>query len=203
MNRSIVVAAALFAACALPAAAASSLTVPLVASAPSPTGAFPAGAVATLDWNATEQRRADEPAIAHAVSDGTNLYVRFDVSQREPMIGNAGGDNVVVDLWPDGPSGSEYRFGVDLDGTYTADSTANTADWGATTSTHAGGYTVTMRIPLAAIRGSNSQVQFERWIASTGELQLWSHGNGSDAVAQAGSIAFASSVGAAPAPGAP
>ncbi|HTU83779.1 MAG TPA: hypothetical protein VMF61_16775 [Candidatus Acidoferrales bacterium] len=190
-------AAALLAASALPAIASDTLTVPTVASAPSGTSGF-SGAVASVDWNATDRRRADEPATVNAVSDGKYLYVRFDVPQREPMIGGSGGDYVAIDLWPNGQDGDVYHYGVDIGGTRTSDSTPNTAGWDATASAHPGGYTVTMRIPASAAQGNGtSQVQFSRWIASTGELQTWAHGAGGTDVAQAGTLVIASSVGAA------
>ena len=193
-------AVALLAAAAVPALAGSSLNVPLVAAAPSldPHGAPFGGAVAQLAWDATNGQHANEPATARIESDGKYLYVRFDVSQSEPMMGSGGGDSVAIDLWPSGSSGDYYRFAVGLDGTRAADySTANTADWQSSASTHPGGYTVTMRIPADIVASTASQVQFSRWIASSGSTQVWSHaGNAQpDDLASAGTMTLASSVG--------
>jgi hypothetical protein len=132
------------------------------------------------------------------VSDGKYLYVRFDVTQTAPLIGLAGGDYVAIALWPNGDSGDLYRFGVGLSGARTTDSTANTTDWESTESTHPGGYQVTMKIPTSAIASTNGvRVQFSRWIASTGELQVWAHNTAASDVAQAGTLTISGSVGAA------
>jgi hypothetical protein len=190
-----------FAATAAPALAAFALNVPLAANVSTVPGSrFPDGAIAKLDWNSTEGHTANEPATATLVSDGHALYVRFDVTQTAPMIGLAGGDNVAVDLWPNGESGDVYRFGVGLSGARTADSTANTIGWEATESTHPGGYQVTMKIPISAVSANVVRVQLSRWIASTGELQVWAHNAAETDVAQAGTLTIAGSVGAATVP---
>jgi hypothetical protein len=189
----------MIAAGALPALAEFSLNVPLVAAIPAaPASTFPSGAVAKLDWNLTDGHTADEPATATLVSDGKNLYIRFDVTQTAPLIGLAGGDNVTVDLWPNGENGDSYRFGVGLNGTRTIDSTANTIGWEATESTHPGGYQVTMKIPMSTVATTNAvRVQFSRWTASTGELQVWAHNADASDVAQAGTLTISGSLGTA------
>jgi hypothetical protein len=184
---------------AAPALAATTLDVPTVASAPSldphATSAFGNAGNATLSFDASGGR-VSEPATVHVVRDNSTLYVRFDVPQREQLIGFAGGDSVAIDVWPGGTSGDRYHLGVGLDGKHTADSTENTAGWDATAASFSGGYAVTMKIPLSAV-GSSSRVQFSRWIATTGVVQLWSHdgGQAADELAQAGSLTFATSVG--------
>ena len=184
---------------AAPAFAATSLDVPTVASAPSldphAASAFGNAGTATLSFDQSGGR-ANEPATVHVVRDASALYVRFDVPQREQIIGFAGGDSVAIDLWPGGSSGDRYHLGVSLDGKHTSDSTANTADWDTAAASSSNGYIVTMKIPLNAL-GSTSRVQFSRWNATTGELQLWSHdgGQAADDLAQAGTLTFASSVG--------
>jgi hypothetical protein len=200
VNRSLI---ALAGACTLamsaaPAFAATSLDVPSVAAAPSldphAPSAFGNAGSATLSFDASGGR-ASEPATVHVVRDGSALYVRFDVPQREQIIGFAGGDSVAIDLWPAG-SGERYHLGVGLDGKHTVDSTDNTAAWETAAASSTGGYTVTMKIPLSAV-GSSSHVQFTRWISTTGQLQLWSHdgGESADDLAQAGTLTFASAVG--------
>jgi hypothetical protein len=183
---------------AAPAFAATTLNVPTVASAPSldPHAAFGNGGTATLAFDASSGARADEPATVHVVRDSPTLYVRFDVPQREQLVGFAGGDSVAIDVWPGGNSGDRYHLGVGLDGKHTADSTANTAGWDTAAASLSGGYAVTMKIPLSAV-GSSSRVQFSRWIATTGVVQLWSHDGGqtADELAQAGTLTFTSAVG--------
>ena len=178
-------------------AATTTLDVPTVASAPSldPHASFGKAANATLAFEASGAR-ATEPANVHVVRDSTTLYVRFDVPQTEQLIGFAGGDSVAIDIWPGGNSGDRYHLGVGLDGKHTADSTANTAGWDTAAASLSGGYAVTMKIPLSAV-GSDSRVQFSRWLASTGVVQLWSHdgGQSSDELAQAGTLTFTAAVG--------
>jgi hypothetical protein len=186
------------AASAAPALAATSLDVPLVASAPSldphASSAFGNAGAARLSYDVSGER-ADEPATVRVVRDDNALYVRFDVPQREQLIGFQGGDSVAVDLW--GSSGDEYHLGVGLDGKHTSDSTANTSSWETAAASYAGGYTVTMKIPLSAVSEATSHVQFSRWISSTAEQQVWSHeaGQSDDAMAQAGTLTFTSAVG--------
>ena len=181
------------------ASASTSIAVPLVASAPSldPHAASFGGATLTLGWDATNSADASEAATVHLVSDSKYLYVRYDVPQSEPLIGADGGDNVAIDLWPNGMSGDYYHFGVQLNGMHSPDSTKNTATWEGSATSRAGSYTVTMKIPTSALEGSSSQVQFSRWITTTATQQVWSHqsGQAADAVAQAGTITLASSVG--------
>lgn len=189
MKRYLIALVALIAAGTMPALAATTLNVPVIAAAPSMGTAsnFSGAAVAQLGWDTTDSRSADEPATARILSDGRNLYVKFDVDQREPMTGSAGGDSVAIDLWPNGPSGDQYHYGVGLDGSRTSDSTPNTSAWQGSATMHPGGYTVVMKIPMASI-GSTSQVQFTRWIASTAQEQVWAHDNGANGVAQAGTL---------------
>lgn len=184
---------------AAPAFAATSLDVPLVASAPSldphAPSAFGKAGTATLAFDA-DGGRATEPATVHVVRDSSSLYVRFDVPQTEQLIGFSGGDSVAIDVWPAGSTGERYHLGVGLDGKHNDDSTANTASWDAAAASGNGGYTVTMKIPLSVL-GPSSRVQFSRWLSSTGELQLWSHDGGqtADDLAQAGTLTLASAVG--------
>lgn len=201
MNRSILALAGTLciAMSAAPAFAATSLDVPAVASAPSldphAPSTFGNAGTATLSFDASGGR-ANEPATVHVVRDSSTLYVRFDVPQREQIIGFAGGDSVAIDVWPSGNSGDRYHLGVGLDGKHSADSTDNTTTWETAAASNPGGYAVTMKIPLSAL-GSSSRVQFSRWLSSTAELQLWSHDGGqtADDLAQAGTLTFASSVG--------
>lgn len=66
----------------------------------------------------------------------------------------------------------------------------------ATESTHPSGYQVTMKIPLSAVASTNAaRVQLSRWIAATGELQVWAHNAAASDVAQAGTLTISGSVG--------
>lgn len=184
---------------AAPAFAATTLDVPTVASAPSldphAPSQFGKTGTATLAFDASGGS-AHEPATVHVARDGSSLYVRFDVMQSEQLIGFDGGDSVAIDVWPSGDTGDRYHLGVGLNGKHTSDSTANTASWETAVASVTGGYVATMKIPLSAV-GASSRVQFSRWIATTGEVQLWSHDGGktADELAQAGTLTFASSVG--------
>jgi hypothetical protein len=198
-RRILALAGAISLASALPALAATSINVPLVASAPSldphAGAAFTGGAVAPLTYIANGGQNAGEPASVRLLSDGKALYVRFDVTQQfEPLEGFDGGDAVAVDLWDAG--GEHYHLGTGLNGKHTLDSTANTADWQTAVMTRSGGYTVTMQAPI--VTTASLRVQFSRWIAATGEEQVWSHDPSQpadDELAQAGTLIFASSVG--------
>jgi hypothetical protein len=184
---------------AMPALAATSIDVPVVAAAPSldphASNAFSGAATAMLASYVKSSQSANEPASVRIVSDGKALYVRFDVSQQfDPLEGFDGGDSVAVDLWD--ASGNPTHLGVSLNGTHTSDSTPDTAGWDTAASTRAGGYTVTMKIPLGTTSGS--RVQFSRWIAASGQEQVWSHDASQpadDGLAQAGTLNFASSAG--------
>ena len=183
---------------AVPALAATSVNVPIVAAAPSldprAGNAFGGAVTAELASYVNASQSANEPATVRLLSDGNALYVRFDVSQQfDPLEGFDGGDSVAVDLWD--ASGTRSHLGVGINGTHTPDSTPETAGWETAVATHAGGYTVTMKIPLGTASGSH--VQFSRWIAASGQEQVWSHDSGqaADDLAQAGTLAFTSSAG--------
>jgi len=162
-----------------PVSAATSLNVPFVATAPvmdtHVAWAFNNGSIASLGWNQSTSRPADEPATVHLLSDGTNLYVRFDVPQREPIVGFLGGDSVGVDIGPNGESGNSYHLSVAPNGWHEPTSSPSTADWQTFGGTYPGGYSVAMAIPLRAIGATTSyHAQFSRWISQTAEEQVWS-----------------------------
>lgn len=204
----IAFAGALLAAAALPVLAASSLDVPTASAAPSvdpraDDTAFDPSAVAQLSWNATQTRAADEQTTARIATDGKFLYVRFDAAQKErivsaqPADGKSDGDLVWIDLQPSGASGPLYRFAASPDGSSGATASNGAApQFQASGATYDGGYTVTMKIPLATLRSAQSgaswSAQFARSIHSSGQQFVWSHdGN----VAQAGTMTMPASVG--------
>ncbi|MGA8533985.1 MAG: sugar-binding protein [Candidatus Tumulicola sp.] len=210
MKRIIIAAtAALLAAGALPALAASAIDVPTASTAPSvdpraDDTAFDPSAIAQLSWNSTQTRDADESTTARVTTDGKYLYVRFDAAQKErivsaqPVDGKSDGDLVWIDLQPSGTSGPLYRFVSSPDGSSGATASSGTAPaFQASGATYDGGYTVTMKIPLASLRGMSSagswNAQFARSVHASGQEYVWSHdGN----VAQAGTMTMPAAVGA-------
>ena len=170
-----------------------------------PTSWDPAAKV-VLPWDVQDQRPASELTVAHVAFDGSNIYVRFDVDQREPLlaqqhtndVGDGTDDEVWIDLWPNGNSGFYYQFAATSNGThfqYSSENTAYAPTWISRGAVRPGGYTVTMKIPLAIMRGSGSgaawKAQFVRIVRSTGERQIWSYDKGQsngDDVTFAGSL---------------
>lgn len=170
------------------------LDVPALAQAPAldphaPDSAWNGAARVDMRWDVTNQRVASEPSYAFIAISGGDLYVRFDVTQRESLlaqqhannIGDGTDDEVWIDLWPDGPAGFFYQFAATSNGThfqYSSENTAYAPTWQSYGTVHAGGFTVTMRIPMRVIKGNGSQrfdAQFVRVIRSTGERQIWSY----------------------------
>ncbi|MBV8117782.1 MAG: hypothetical protein JOZ01_07370, partial [Candidatus Eremiobacteraeota bacterium] len=164
---------------------------------------FGTSAVAQLAWNSTQMRDADEETSARVTTDGKFLYVRFDASQKEriasakPVDGKSDGDLVWIDLQPGGSNAPVYRFAAGPDGSSgaTASNGAAAPAFETAGATYDGGYTVTMKIPLAALRPSAGSwnTQFGRAVHASGQQFVWSHdGN----VAQAGTMTLPASVGA-------
>jgi hypothetical protein len=163
-----------------------------------------------LTWDAFRSRPASEPTAAWIGTDGHSLYVRFEAKQREPIaaaqhtndVGQGSDDAVWVDLWPNGISGYFYQFYSTPNGThyeYSSENTGYSPNWDSQGVAHAGGYTVTMRIPLEVIRNAHGgpwKAQFVRYVRATGEQQVWSFdrvqmqpdGYGNSDYAHAGSI---------------
>jgi hypothetical protein len=201
----IALAAALVAASATPAfAATSTLDVPVAKTAPTldahaDESAFDPSALAQLSFS-TSGDKAKESTDVHLTTDGTFLYVRFDASQSE-KIGSS--DRVGIDLWPSGSSGSLYRFASSPDGTKDANAAATAAapSWVVSSNEFDGGYTVTMKIPLAGLHGVSGtgpwNVQLVRSIGATGQQLVWSHDGTSaaaDDLAQAGTMTIPAAV---------
>ncbi|HZW53738.1 MAG TPA: hypothetical protein VFF00_06875, partial [Candidatus Elarobacter sp.] len=75
-------------------------------------------ALVMLPWDVQHQKAASEPTVARIATDGTSIYVRFDVKQRETLlaqqhtndVGDGTDDEVWIDLWPNGSSGFYYQF---------------------------------------------------------------------------------------------
>ncbi len=149
-------------------------------------------AVASLPWDVQHQKAASEPTTARLATDGTHIYVRFDVTQHEALmaqqhtndVGDGTDDEVWIDLWPNGNSGFYYQFAATSNGThyqYSSENTAYAPTWVSFGAAYAGGFTVTMKIPIAVMRGSGAggawKLQLVRIVRSTGERQVWSYGN--------------------------
>jgi hypothetical protein len=172
-----------------------------------------------LPWDVVRTRKADEPTTVRIASDDRFLYVRFDASQREPVVatqqsndtitggsqGNNGSlswssdDAVWVDLWPTGPAGFEYQFEANPNGSHNESSSENAAfapQWESRGAIRAGGYTVTMAIPLSVLHGAHSgtwRAQFIRYVRATGAENVWSYDTGQtnpDDASRAGALAM-------------
>ncbi len=200
----LALAGTLFAATAAPVFAASSLTVPMSAHAPSidPNDdgtSFDPAAVAHLSWNSSTSRDASEETTARFSTDGRYLYVRFDATQNKERIVSAkplsNGDSVWVEV--QGNNGS-YRFAASPDGTSeaTGPSGAAAPAFDAHGAVNDGGYTVTMKIPLTSLppagAGTPLKAQVGRTIHASNEQLVWSHDGD---VASAGTMTLPASVG--------
>ncbi len=138
------------------------LVVPLIASSPA---AAAVGANAILPWDVAHGRSATETTTVTIATDGTYVLIRFVAKQREPIVvtqktNNVGAgldDQVGVYLWPNGTNGYAYQFLATPTGTHFQSSTENTnyePTWESHGTLGSGQFTVTMKIPLAAIRGA-------------------------------------------------
>lgn len=152
-----------------------------------------------LQWNLRDQQSANQTTTAYVMTDGHYLYVGFDAQQRQPIQAGqhtndtslTDNDYVAVYFWPNGSNGFSYSFAVNPNGTHVASSSENTAyapRWASAGRERDGGYTVTMRIPLSAMKGANGGawgLQFARYVAATQDDYVWQHapqqGSGSEA----------------------
>ena len=198
-------------------AAQNTLTVPAATSPPSLVASDSAtswagAATAELGWDVVHVRHATEKTTAAIESDNAFIYVRFDAMQREATtttqrtnnIGSGSDDEVWIDLWPTGSTGFFYQFVATPIGTHFQSSSENTAyepTWDSAGAVHDGGYTVTMRIPLSAIRGAQGGTawhgQFVRLIHGSGEEQIWTFGQAQtnpDDLAYSGTLQMPSGV---------
>lgn len=157
----------------------------------------------TLPWDVQHAKASSEPTGARIAADGAFVYVRFDVTQREPLIalqhtndvGDGTDDEVWLDLWPDGNAGFYYEFAATANGThyqYSSENTAYAPTWTSFGAPTPGGFVVTMKIPFKAMRGGSKwKAQFVRIVRSTGERQVWSYGpsqTNADDVSYAGAL---------------
>lgn len=160
-------------------------------------------------------RAASEPTLVTTETDGQFLYVRFVVTQSEPItatqhsddVGQGSDDMVWVDLWPNGTSGYSYSFYATPNGThyeYSSENTAFAPQWKSEGETTKDGYVVTMAIPLKVVRGAHAgtwKMQFVRSTHATGEQDVWSYDESQtnpDDVSRAGSVEMQLAAGTAP-----
>jgi hypothetical protein len=142
-----------------------------------------------LRWNLRDQQTATQDTTAYIMTDGRFLYVAFDAVQKQPIQAGqhtndtslTDNDYVAVYFYPNGSNGFAYEFQANPNGTHVASSSENTAyapTWESAGRVHDGGYTVTMRIPLRAMKGANGGawgLQFARYIAATQDDYVWQH----------------------------
>jgi hypothetical protein len=182
----------------------SAFAVPSAASPPpmapsEPVQSWSGAASLPLTWDVGHARPAGQQTTAHVQTDGHYIYVRFDARQTMPVIATqhsndtvTGGSNVNggiawsddavwVDIWPTGPAGFQYQFESNPIGAHNEASSENTnfaPHWQSRGALTSNGYTVTMAIPIAVIRGAHAggwRLQFIRYVRSTGELDVWSY----------------------------
>ncbi|HZZ64507.1 MAG TPA: hypothetical protein VFE17_03340 [Candidatus Baltobacteraceae bacterium] len=161
-------------------------TPPLQPSAPPGAWTSPP---APLDWDILHREASQERTVAHIATDGHFLYVRFDAQQRESIaaaqhsndVGQGNDDSVWIDLWPNGLHGFYYQFQATPNGTHYETSSENTSyspNWDSFGRVDGQTYTVTMKIPLDAIRGMHPgvwTVQFARYVHATGSQYVWNY----------------------------
>jgi hypothetical protein len=142
----------------------------------------------TLTHDFTNRRAADEPTSVVIAQDGTAIDVAFDVTQREDFVeaNETNGSSIVSDdyvgvyLSPNGPLGFQYAFFANPRGARyqtSSENSAYTPAWNAAAKRTTTGYTITLRIPLSAIRSGGRttwRVQFVRATVHANALDVWS-----------------------------
>lgn len=149
------------------------------------------GAVVELAHNLRDRGSPPDRTVDYVLTDGKFLYVGVDARQHTAVravqrtndVGQDTDDEVQVDLWPNGPSGFRYLFISTALGThYQASSENNAYDptWWSAGKIGAGGFTVTMKIPLNMLHGTASggwRIQFARLVMATNDDLVWSYGD--------------------------
>ena len=147
---------------------------------------------ATIGWDFTHGRPAAEAGDVAIEVDAKAFYLRFTLQQREPLTATQSVDNVgensddyaTVRFWPSGPNGINYDFRSNPRGThyqYSSENANFAPGWTSAARPTAGGYVVTMRIPLDTMRSDGHggwRVQFERDIHVGNERDEWAHAPG-------------------------
>src|SRR5450755_29972 len=172
-----------------------SLSVPHTQTAPPIDGtldsaAWKTAASATLSYDLRNHASATEGTTVYVMTDDTYLYVGIDARQSIPVratehtngVGLDTDDEVQVDLWPNGTKGFRYKFTSTSIGTHYQYSTENNSfepEWWSAGRIVTGGYTITMKIPLAVMHGTGSgdwRIQFIRYMPVTNHPFVWSFG---------------------------
>lgn len=167
------------------------IAVPTTATAPAIDGDLTApvwatAAKITLDHNLKNRSVADQATTAYLLTDARYLYIGFDAKQTGPIqasqhtndTGGGTDDVVTAYLWPNGQNGFAYTFTSNPIGThyqYSSENTSYAPSWLSSGKLVPGGYTVTMRIPLAAMRGGGKswRVALERYQIATLNDYVW------------------------------
>jgi len=151
--------------------------------------AWNAAAKVSLTRNLRDRSAPAEPTTVYVMSDAQYLYVGFDAKQNGEVratqhtndVGQGTDDTVTVYLWPNDTQGFSYYFTANPIGThyqYSSENTAYAPAWASAGRLVPGGYSVTMRIPLRAIRGtrgSHWRLQFERYVRATFDDYVWAY----------------------------
>ena len=208
---------------AVPALALPQLTLPAGTSGPpldplADSATWAGAASVSLPWDVQSAKPMGESTVVRIATDGRFLLLRFEAAQRETVVstqrtndvGQGTDDSVWVDVWPTGPAGFQYQFVATPNGTHYQSSTENTTyapRWESYGAIRAGGYTVTMKIPLNVMRGAQSsgswRVQFVRYVRATGQQAVWSYDatlTNPDDPSRAGTVSLASRTAARPRP---
>ncbi|MDP9018551.1 MAG: DUF5916 domain-containing protein, partial [Candidatus Eremiobacteraeota bacterium] len=169
--------------------------IPKVATAPPMDGdltnpAWKAAVSVSYDYDLRLHKITGNTTTALIMTDGKDLYVGFNAKQNDPItaqqhtnnVGVDSDDEVQIDLWPAGQSGFSYHFIATPLGTHYQFSSENNSyepTWASAGKVAGNGYTVTMRIPFAIMRGAKDgawRVQFARLVNQTREDIVWNHG---------------------------
>ena len=173
-----------------------SMKIPHVAQAPALDGTLASpiwqqGVKVLLGYDRQTRGASQEATTAYLLTDGKNLYVGFDAvqtrtailtSQHTNMNGVDTDDEVKVSLWPAGTHGVNYQFISTPIGTryqYSSENLTYEPTWDAVAHIGNHEWTVTMRIPLRAMRGARRDtwlVNLTRWEPTTQSLYVWSGG---------------------------
>ena len=169
------------------------VTVPMLPQPPSLGGTIDStwsqAAKISLGYDFNYRHPATEQTTVFVAQDKDAIDIAFDAVQKEPLtaeqVTNGSGvtseDNVTVYLFPQGTEGFSYTFSANPHGARYQSSSENTAyspQWSAAGQVTAGGYSVTMRIPLGIMRSGGSKrwrAQFTRSTAATGGEAMWSY----------------------------
>jgi len=178
---------------AFAASAGTAIAVPVLKTAPSMDGvidtSWHGAAKTSLDVDFQHRRAAAEPTAVYVGQENGYLDVAFEATQREPLVetqvtnGSSVQDDdyVAVSLSPQGIQGFSYVFYANPRGARFQTSSENTAyspQWSAAGVKTSSGYSVTMRIPLSAIKSAGSvawRAQFSRYIVATDAINAWTY----------------------------